>query len=99
MEQLVAGLRTELQRARAELQQVRAATLGAMLGPLRLRETVLLYVGNEGEAQFSERLAQEFGSDIADQALRYMYVLNNAPLPGEQTEALRAAFNKGVSRW
>lgn len=82
-----------------EIQLTCAATLGALLGQLRLREVVLLYVGTEDAARFSERLHCEFGSEIADQALRHLFVLNNAPLPEGQRESLRAVFDHGMSRW
>ena len=92
LERFVAELQDELQRTRA-------ATLDAMLGQLRLREAVLLYVGTEDAARFSERLHCEFGSEVANQTLRHLFVLNNAPLPEGQRESLRAVFDHGMSRW
>ncbi len=92
LERFVAELQNELERTRA-------ATLDAMLGPLRLREAVLPYVGTEDAAQFSERLAQEFGTEVANQALRHLFDLDSAPLPDEHRESVRTAFNHGMNRW
>ncbi|MDR0275549.1 MAG: hypothetical protein LBI48_09475 [Burkholderiaceae bacterium] len=87
---------THLQR---ELRRTERATFGAMLGPLRLRETVLLYIGTEDAAQFSERLAREFDTEVACQALQHLFDLNRAPVPDELREAMRAVFNHGMRRW
>ncbi|MFB8831944.1 hypothetical protein ACE0DR_27735 [Azotobacter sp. CWF10] len=92
LEQFVMELQDELRRARA-------ATLESMLGTLRLRETVLLYVGNQDKTQFCEQLHREFGSQVAFPVDLHLFVLNNAPLPEEQREALRAAFNHGMNKW
>jgi hypothetical protein len=92
LERFVAELQDELQRTRA-------ATLEVMLGPLRLREAVLLYVGTQDADRFSEQLHREYGSEVANQVLHHLFVLNNAPLPEEQRESFRAVFDHGMSRW
>jgi len=92
LERFVAELQDELQRTRA-------ATLDALLGPLRLREAVLLYIGTTDAGRFSEQLHREYGSEVANQILRHLFVLNNAPLPEGQRESLRAVFDHGMSRW
>lgn len=92
LERFVAELQDELQRTRA-------ATLEAMLGPLRMREAVLLYVGAEDAGRFSEQLHREYGSEVANQVLRHLFVLNNAPLSEGQRESLRVVFDNGMSRW
>lgn len=72
-----------------ELDKARSASLEAMLGPLRLREAVLVHFGTAPIEQFAEKLAVEFGSDIAHQALRHMFDLNNASIEDNVREAFR----------
>ena len=81
------------------LQQAQASAMGAMLGPLRLRSTVLLYLGKEDMASYSERLARDFGTDAMDTIAQHLFDLNNVPLAAEGKEALRAAMNYGMQRW
>ena len=45
----------------AELQRARQASVDAMLGQLRLREAVLLYVGQDVD-NFAQQIAENFGS-------------------------------------
>ncbi len=51
-DQFIAELQAELQRARE-------ASVDAMLGQIRLREAVLLYVGRDAN-NFTEQIAQKF---------------------------------------
>lgn len=88
---LIAGLQAELQRARQ-------ASLESMLGPLRMREAVLLYVGKDAD-HIAQHFAQEFGSDITGAVLRHLFLLDNAPMQPEQREAFRKAMNHGMTRW
>ncbi len=84
---------------KAELAKANAATLEATLGPLRLREAVLLYFGTEHETAFAARLVKDFGPAVAGQVHQHLLDLNHAPLPDGQREALRAAFNGGITKW
>lgn len=92
LERFVADLQRELKSARA-------VTPASMLGWLRMRETVLLYIGNGQAGQLAEQLAQEFSFDITNQVLSHLFNLNNAPLPVPERDAIRAAFNYGMTRW
>lgn len=82
-----------------ELERARATTLGAMLGPLRLRQIVLLYIGTEDTVQFVENLSRDFGSWAVNQAIRHLFVLNNAPGTNEQREQFRAMFDNGLTKF
>ena len=80
----------------AELQQARQASVDAMLGQLRLREAVLLYVGQDAD-NFTQQIAETFGSDVARAVSNSLFVLDNAPVPPEVREAIRNATNHGVN--
>lgn len=86
---------TQLQ---AELEQVRRGSVDTMLGQLRLREAVLLYVGQDAD-NFAQQIAECFGSDVARAVSNSLFVLDNAPISAETREALRAATNHGMDRW
>lgn len=92
LERANAALQEELQRARTE-------SLNAMLGPLRLKEIVLVYLGEESRDQITERLAKEYGSAIAAEAARHLFILGASPLSDEQRQAVRSAANRGMNRW
>lgn len=92
LERANAALQEELQRARRE-------SLNTMLGPLRLKEIVLVYVGDESRGQITERLAMEYGSAIAADATRHLFVLGDSPLSDQQRQAVRSAANRGMNRW
>lgn len=82
----------------ADLEQARQASVGTMLGQLRLREAVLLYVGQDAD-NFTQQIAENFGGDIARAVSHSLFVLDNAPVPPEAREALRIATNHGMNRW
>ena len=82
----------------ADLEQARRASVDTMLGQLRLREAVLLYVGQDAD-NFAQQLAENFGSDIARAVSNSMFVLDNAPVSSEAREAIRKASNRGMNRW
>ncbi|MBV5676216.1 hypothetical protein [Zoogloea sp.] len=82
----------------AELQRARQASVDAMLGQLRLREAVLLYVGQDAD-NFAQQIAEKFGSEVARAVSASLFVLNNAPVPSSTRDALRTACNHGMSRW
>jgi hypothetical protein len=85
----------ELQK---ELRQARIASIETMLGPLRLRQAVLLYVGQDTD-NFTQQLTQEFGREVAGAVLASLFVLDNAPVSVNTREALRTACNHGMNRW
>lgn len=82
----------------ADLEQARQAAVDTMLGQLRLREAVLLYVGQDA-CNFAQQIAENFGSEVARAVSNSLFVLDNAPVPIEAREALRAATNHGMNRW
>ena len=82
----------------AELQQARQASVETMLGQLRLREAVLLYVGQEAD-NFTQQLAESFGGEVARAVSNSLFVLDNAPVSSEAREAIRKATNHGMNRW
>jgi len=77
----------------------RTASLDATLGPLRLREIALLYIGEKDESSVTEQLREDLGYDVASQALRHLFFLSSAPLQEEQRQAVRIAFNHGIHKW
>jgi hypothetical protein len=82
----------------ADLEQARQASVGMMLGQLRLREAVLLYVGQDAD-DFAQQIAENFGSDVARAVSNSLFVLDNAQVSSEAREALRKATNHGMDRW
>lgn len=82
-----------------ELERTRATTLAAMLGPLRLRQIVLLHIGTESTTQLVENLSKDFGGWAVNQAIRHLFVLNNAPCTNEQREQFRLIFDNGMNKF
>lgn len=82
----------------ADLEQARQASVQTMLGQLRLREAVLLYVGQDAD-KFAEQIAENFGSEVARAVTNSLFVLDNAPVTPEAREAFRKATNHGMNRW
>ena len=82
----------------ADLEIARQASVDNMLGQLRLREAVLLYVGQDAD-NFAQQIAENFGSDIARAVSNSLFVLNNAPVSSEARESIRKATNHGMNRW
>jgi len=87
-----------VEELQVELRQAREAAFGPNLAALRLRECVLLYVGTEDDSALTEKLENVLGP-VARDVVAHLFVLNNAPLPDEQRESLRAAFDHGMNRW
>ena len=81
-----------------ELRQARSSSTESMLGQLRLREAVLLYVGQDVN-NFMQQIAQAFGSEVASSVSASLFVLDNAPVPPDVRDTLRAACNHGMNRW
>lgn len=86
---------TQLQ---ADLEQARQASVDTMLGQLRLREAVLLYVGQDADI-FAQQIAENFGGDVARAVSHSLFVLENAPVSSEVRESIRKAMNHGMNRW
>lgn len=82
----------------ADLEQARQASVDTMLGQLRLREGVLLYVGQDAD-NFAQQIAENFGGDVARAVANSLFVLDNAPVPPEAREAIRSATTRGMNRW
>ncbi len=72
----------------ADLEQARQASVDTMLGQLRLREAVLLYVGQDAD-NFAQQIAENFSSEVARAVSSSLFVLDNAPVPSEAREALQ----------
>jgi hypothetical protein len=82
----------------ADLEVARQASVDRMLGQLRLREAVLLYVGQDAD-NFAQQIAENFGRDVARAVTNSLFVLDNAPVPPEAREAFRKATIHGMNRW
>ena len=82
----------------ADLEQARQTSVDTMLGQLRLREAVLLYVGQDAD-NFAQQIAENFGSEVARAVSNSLFVLDNAPVPPEVRDAIRQATNHGMNRW
>ncbi|MCD5327898.1 hypothetical protein ACFFU8_09310 [Chromobacterium piscinae] len=82
----------------AKLLQARQAAVGNMLGQLRLREAVLLYVGQNAD-NFEREIAENFGREVAQEVSVSLFVLDNAPVSPEVRETFRKATNHGMNRW
>lgn len=87
-----------ISQLQADLEQARAASVDTMLGQLRLREAVLLYVGQDPD-NFAQQIAETFGGNVARVVSNSLFVLDNAPVSTEAREALRVATNHGMNRW
>lgn len=83
----------------AELHLARQASVETMLGRLRLREAVLLYVGHDADKLIDDLDAEFHGHDAVRAVSNSLFVLDNAPVPPEVREAIRQATNRGMNRW
>lgn len=82
-----------------ELQRAREASVERMLGQLRQREAVLLYVGHDVEKLIGDLDTEFRGHDAVRVVSNSLFVLDNAPVPSEMREAIRKAANHGMNRW
>ncbi len=82
-----------------ELRVARGASLHAMLGQLRARQAILLYVGTDHADAFMQEIAEKFGSEVASSVSNSLFVLDNAPVPASVRDALRSASKQGLDRW
>lgn len=82
----------------AAIEKVRQTSVEAMLGQLRLRGALLLYIGQDAD-NFAKAIADNFGFDTASAVLNCLFVLDNAPVKPEVRDAIRFAANQGMNRW
>lgn len=95
----IAQLESQVAQLQSLLENERRATLGAMLGPLRAREIVLLYIGTGDSSGLVERLSRDFGPREVNEATRHLFVLNQAPCSDQKREEFRALFNNGMTKF
>lgn len=99
LEEKIERLESRVAILQAELERTRKATLGEILGALRLRQIILMYVGTEDAAALVDSLQKDFGNWEINQAIRHLFVLNNAPCGDEQREQFRAILNNGMVKF
>lgn len=87
-----------IKQLEADLEQALQTSVEKMLGQLRLREAVLLYVGQDLD-HFNAQIAEKFGDEVAGAVSSSLFVLDRAPVPSETKEAIRKAANRGMNRW
>lgn len=88
-----------IEQLQVDLEQAREASVDRILGQLRRRETVLLHVGRDANKMLAE-IDEEFGGhDVVRAVTKHLFVLDNAPVPPEVRESLRAAANRAMNRW
>jgi hypothetical protein len=87
---------TELQ---AKLQIAREASVPTILGQLRLRGAVLLYVGHDVDTLIAGLDAKFPGHEAVHAVANSVFVLDNAPVAVEVRDAIRKATNGGMNRW
>lgn len=83
-----------IDQLQAELQRAREASAASVLGQLRLREAVLVYLGAD-PAALEHQLSRTLGSAVTQDALRHLVLLDDAPAAREE---LRRLINGGVTR-
>ncbi len=82
----------------ADLKQAQRSSIDSLLGQLRLREAVLLYVGQDA-AKFAQQIVEAFGTDVEQTVSNSLFVLDNAPVPPEVRDSIREATKGGMHRW
>jgi hypothetical protein len=92
-------LENQVKQLESALRAAEAVTLEATLGPLRLRQAILLYVGTGTADEFWRERAADMGVDVATVASQHPFILNNVPLPDANRDALRAVFSNDASPW
>jgi hypothetical protein len=75
-------------RLQEELRLAQAASIATVLGDLRLRRAILIYVGND-VVKFEQELRVQFGVDVTQNVLRHLHELDKAPLAHGVREAMR----------
>jgi len=83
----------------AELQLAHEASVERMLGQLRLREAVLLYIGKDSDKLIDDLNSEFSGHEAVRAVSNSLFVLDNAPVSPGVCEAIRKAANHGMTRW
>lgn len=91
-ERFIAQLQGELERARE-------TSVERVLGQLRLREAVLIYVGRDLQKLLRDMDEEFCGHEAVRAVTNSLFVLDNAPVPVDVREAIRDATNHGMNRW
>ncbi|WP_175771832.1 hypothetical protein [Burkholderia ambifaria] len=89
-------LERELERVTAIARQAERSTLENVLRPLRGRETVLLYFGEQSADEYAATARESFSDATVRTVMRDVYFLSGSPLDPEQKEELRVALRE---RW
>lgn len=84
---------------KAELESARIASVQNLLGPLRVRQAVLVYFGDKKTADFAAEIEEKLGFEVANAICRHLFNLNNAPIDTDQRETLLKAFHGGCCKW
>lgn len=84
-----------IKELQSELDQARNASVDTMLGQLRLRGAVLMYVGHQSVEGFERQIFEAFGAGIAGAVSTSLFVLDNAPLSPEARTMVRKAIQSG----
>lgn len=93
LEATIARLQEELAQAEA------GAVMAGVMGELRARAAILLYVGTKTPDALRQEFMEAFGVNVAQQAMRHLFYLNNAPVSPLVLNEMRTAFDGGMSRW
>lgn len=96
--QKIEELERTVSRMRTELHNARESSIHNMVGALRLREAVLLYVGSD-VTTFVVQLEQEYGKDVASGIASNLFNLHTAPVSEYTRDAMSRAINHGMDRW
>lgn len=96
--ELIQKLERQVALLEVELEGARSTSVESMLGELRMREAILLYVG-ESTDQFVQSIEEALGSKAALKILQFIFFLDRAPVNPNVRQALREACNHGMSKW
>lgn len=72
-----------------ELDKFRLEQLGETMALIRLHGAVLMYIGDESIEQFYEQIEQRLGGEVASQALKHLFNLNDFQPPRELKNSIR----------
>lgn len=99
LQEKIQRLEYRVKQLEAELIEVGSTTLEATMGSLRLRQIILIYLGNEDSYSVADEISNSLGHSVAEQAFRHLFELNRIPISTENRESLRKAVDNGMSRW
>ena len=91
----IRNLEGQIEFLREQLDQSRTKEIERVIGRLRLRELLFLYVGDDVE-KLAKDLEKEFG-ETAAQIFRHMFMLDNVCITEEQRDAVKVALNHGLA--